>query len=191
MRSVKTLLLLLIVACIIATAIPASAYKGEYFNVSGRVTDANWNPIPGAYIELYDFDFNLITTQNTTAQGYFSFEGVSVTSNVFNIRVTYTDENGTAHKIPGYYIPAMTAKGDIKIESAKTRFDDYYLPGSQPLVSPTPVPTATPVPTVAPTPVPESGDSAVIYVLLFAGGFIAGASLATLACFLFMGRKKR
>lgn len=46
MRSAKTLLLLTFAAMLLSAALPASAVEGEYFSVSGTVTDANWNPHP-------------------------------------------------------------------------------------------------------------------------------------------------
>lgn len=190
MRSIKTLLTLLFGAMLLSMALPASAVEGVYFSVSGTLTDANWNPVPGAVITLYDFDFNRITTQDTNSQGYFSFEGVSVNSNVFNIRVFYTDESGVEHTLPGYYIPAMPAEGDIKIAGAKTHFDDYTLPGSQPRATPTPVPTSAPAPTATPLPAQASQDNTVVYMLLFISGAVAGASVATLACFVVMRTKK-
>lgn len=189
MRSAKTLLLLAFAAMLVSAALPASAVEGEYFSVSGTVTDANWNPIPGALITLYDFDFNRITTQNTNSQGYFSFEGVSVTSNVFNLRVIYTDESGAQHELPGYYIPAMTAKGDIRLDAAKTHYDDYTMPGSEPRATSTPMPTPTQAPAATPQPA-QSTDNTVVYMLLFVGGAIAGAAVATLACFIVMRTQK-
>jgi hypothetical protein len=189
MRSAKTLLLLTFAAMLLSAALPASAVEGEYFSVSGTVTDANWNPIPGALITLYDFDFNRITTQNTNSQGYFAFQGVSVKSNVFNLRVSYTDENGVSRSLPGYYIPAMTAKGDIKLDTAKTHYDDYTLPGSQPRLTATPAPTITAAPTATPQPA-QPADNTVVYLLLFIGGAIAGAAVATLACFVAMRTNK-
>ncbi len=189
MRSAKTLLLLIFAAMLLSAALPASALEGDYFSVSGTVTDANWNPIPGALITLYDFDFNRITTQTTNGQGYFSFQGVSVKSNVFNIRVSYTDENGVQHDLPGYYVPAMTAKGDIVLSGAKTHYDDYYLPGSQPKVTATPVPTPTQAPAATPQPA-QPADNTVVYVLRFSGGAIAGAAVATLACVVAMRSQK-
>lgn len=75
MRYTKTLLLLIFCAMLLAQAVQAVAVEGEYFSISGTVTDANWNPIPGALVTLYDNDFNRITTQYTTESGYFSFQG--------------------------------------------------------------------------------------------------------------------
>jgi hypothetical protein len=172
------------------TALPASATEGEYFSISGTVTDANWNPIPGALVTIYDNDFNRITTQNTNDQGYFSFQGVSVKSYLCNLRVSYTDASGTEHVLPGYYIPSQTARGTIELDPVQTHYDDYTLPGSQPRVTPTPVPTPTPAPTATPLPAPAHEDNTVVYMLLFIGGAIAGASVATLACFIAMRQKK-
>ncbi len=189
MRSTKTLLLLIFAAMLLSAALPATAVEGEIFSVSGTVTDANWNPIPGALITIYDLDFNRITTQNTNSQGYFFFQGVSVKSNVFNLKVSYTDENGVTHSLPGYYIPAMTAKGDIQLDTAKTHYDDYTLPGSQPRPTATPVPTPTAAPTAAPQPAQQT-DNTVQYMLMFIGGAVSGAAVATLACFVVMRTRK-
>jgi hypothetical protein len=186
MRSILTLIIGIM---LLATALPASAVEGEYFSLSGTVTDANWNPIPGALVSLYDNDFNQITTQDTNSQGYFAFQGVSVKSNVCHVRVSYTDSSGVEHKIPGYYIPAITAKGDIQVDPAQTHFDDYYLPGSQPKATPTPAPVPTSNPTATPVPVPANSDT-VTPVLLFLAGLLTGASVATLACFIVMRPKK-
>ncbi len=190
MRSIKTLLILLAGAALLAAALPASASEGQYFTVSGTVTDANWNPISGALVTVYDLDYNGIITQNTNEQGHFLIENITVKSNTFHLKVSYTDANGEVHTLPGYYIPAYTAKGDVVVDPAKTNFDFYTLPGSQPRVTPTPVPTATPVPTPLPTATPVPQDSNGLYVIMFIGGFISGASVALLGCIIFLRPRK-
>jgi hypothetical protein len=190
MRSTKTLLLLILGAAILTTALQASATEGVYFSISGNVTDANWNPIPGALVTLYDNDFNRIATQYTLANGYFSFEGISVKSYLCNVRIAYTD-NGTEYTIPGYYIPAYPAKDEQHIDPKQTHFDDYYLPDSKPLVTLTPTPVPTAAPTATPLPENTTDNSTVTLFLLFAGGFIAGASVATLACFIILRPNKK
>ncbi len=192
MRSTRTLLPLILCAMFAAMALPAYAVEGDYFSISGTVTDANWNPIPGAVVTLYDNDFNRITTQDTNENGSFYFQNVAAKTYLCTLRVSYT-ENGTAHDIPGYYIKHYPASGVQFVAPEETHYDNYYLPGSVPKVCPTPVatPTSTPDPTVAPGPA-DSNDSAVVSILLFVGGFIAGAAVATLACYIMMqpGRKK-
>lgn len=186
----KTLLILLAGAALLAVALPASASDGVYFSVSGTVTDANWNPIPGALVTVYDNEFNRIITQDTNALGNFLIENVTVKSNTFHLTVSYTDANGEEHDLPGYYIPAITAKGDVKIDPAKTNFDFYTLPGSQPRITPTPIPTPTPYPTAVPTADPAPQDSNAVYVIVFISGFLTGASLALLACIVFLRPRK-
>lgn len=107
-----------------------------------------------------------------------------------NVRVTYV-EGGTEHKLPGYYIPSYPAKGEQQIDPKQTHYDDYYLPGSVPRVSPTPTvaPTATPAPT--PMPAAELNNNVVTSISLFVGGFIAGAAVATLACFILLRSPKK
>ncbi len=175
MRPSKTLLLCM--AMLAAMSLPASAVEGDYFTISGTVTDANWNPIPGALVTLYDSDFNRITTQDTTASGNFSFEGVSTKTNMCIIRISYTDANGT-YSIPGYYIPALPAHGRQRLTPEQAHYDNFYLPGSRPRVTPaaTLSPTNAPVPTAAPD--NSQGNQA----LTFAGGFAIGAASAVLGC---------
>ncbi|HTX43487.1 MAG TPA: carboxypeptidase-like regulatory domain-containing protein [Methanocella sp.] len=185
MRSVKTLLLCIFFSLLLAQAFRAAAYEGNYFSIYGTVTDANWNPIPGALVTLYDNDFNRITTQDTNANGSFYFQGVSVKTNLCNVRVSYT-EGGTEHRIPGYYIPAYPANGDQRVDPKQTHFDDYYLPGSQPRETPTPMPSLTPTDT--PLPPPASDDSQGTEALIFSGGFIGGLVTATLACLIVFRR---
>jgi hypothetical protein len=187
MRSTKTLLLLLFCSLLLAQAFRATAYEGVYFSISGTVTDANWNPIPGALVTLYDNDFNRITTQYTTESGYFSFQGVSVKSNLCNMRVTYT-EGGIEHRIPGYYIPAYPANGEQHIDPDQTHFDDYYLPGSMPKETPTPAPVPTLTPAATPVTDTASDSSQVTQAIIFAGGFIAGSITAALASLIVLRR---
>lgn len=186
MRSVKTLLPVFLL--LLAAALPASATEGVYFSISGSVTDANWNPIPGALVTLYDNDFNRITTQDTNAQGYFAFEGVSVRSNLCNIRIAYTDADGVVHDLPGYYMPSYTASGNILIDPDQTHFDFYTLPGSVPRATPTPMPTAIVEPTALPTVAPGNGTTDPL--VLFSGGFLAGACVAALVCIMAFRLKK-
>jgi len=190
MRFTKTLLTALAGIALIFAALPAHAVDGDYFSISGTVTDANWNPIPGALVILYDNDFNQVTTQDTTSNGYFAFEGVSVKTNLCNLRISYKDAEGTVHELPGYYIPSQTAHGTIELNATMTHYDDYALPGSQPRATPTPVPTPTPAPTTAPTadPVPQNDNG--LYLILFFSGFLTGASMSLLACIVFMRPRK-
>lgn len=188
MRSVKTLFLC-ILCVFLAAAIPASALDGTYFSLSGYVTDANWNPIQGAVVTLYNNDFDRVTTTVTTESGYFAFEGVSVKTNLCSVRISYT-EGGVEHEIPGYYIPALTASGDIRLAANQTHYDNYYLPGSQPHVTPTPTPSPTPSPTAAPSPT-EAPVSQCAQALIFAGGFAIGAITATLTCFIVFRHRRK
>ena len=191
MRPTKTLLVLLIgVVLLAASLLPAHAVQGDYFSVSGTVTDANWNPVPGAVVSLYDNDFNIITTQRTTAQGYFSFQGVSVKTNLCNLGVLYTDSDGVDHQLPSYYIPAFTAKDDVQLDPKQTHYDDYTMPGSIPHTTPVPTPTPTPDPTVVPTADPAPSDNTMVYILLFIGGFTTGASVALLGCIVVLRPRK-
>ena len=187
MRTAKTLLLCILVTMLAAMPLPASAVVGDYFSVSGRVTDANWNPIPGALVTLSDNDFNRITTQNTNGNGYFSFERVSVKTNLCNVRISYTDGNGTYY-LPGYYIPAFNAHGEQQLTPEQTHFDNYYLPGSQPHVTPTPMPVPTLAPANTPAPTAVSDDGQATQALIFGGGFIGGMVTATLACLIIFRR---
>lgn len=187
MCSLKIPLLAAMGALLLILALPGQATQGEYFSVSGTVTDANWNPIQGALVTLFDNDFNRVTTQETTAAGYFSFQGVSVKSNLCNVRISYTDNTGVDHDIPGYYIPAQTAKGTIVLGPNMTHYDDYALPGSVPHPTPTPDPP-TPTPAPSPTPEPSTGDSR-RDALFFICGFLAGASAALLAFIIFLRPK--
>ncbi len=68
------------------------------------------------------------------------------------------------------------ANGVQAIDTSETHFDNYYVVGSMPRISPTPTstPTVTPTPTPEPTAVPD--NSMVPSILIFAGGFIGGAS---------------
>jgi hypothetical protein len=189
MRSVKTLLLLLFCALLPAMSLQASAVEGEYFSISGTVTDANWNPIQGALVTLFDNDFNRITTQDTNQNGSFYFQNMEVKTYLCTVRVSYT-EGGTVHDIPGYYIKHYPANGVQLIASEETHYDDYYLPGSMPRVSPTVA--ATPVDTPSPAAAPVANpDSAVTGMLLFVGGFIAGLAVATLASFIVLRRSPK
>ncbi len=180
MCSAKTLLLCFLCAVLLATPLPASAVEGDYFSISGTVTDANWNPIQGALVTLYDNEFNRITTQYTSESGYFAFEGVSVKTNLCQIRISYTDSSGT-HDLPGYYIPAITAHGDQHIDPRQSHYDDFYLPGSVPRITPTPTPDPTATPAEAPAPT-ASPVSQTAQALIFGGGFALGAVTAALAC---------
>jgi len=190
MRSTKTLLLLIFCAMLLAQAVQAVAVEGEYFSISGTVTDANWNPIPGALVTLYDNYFNRITTQDTNENGNFYFQNVMTKTYLCTVRVSYT-ENGTTHNIPGYYIKHYPANGVQYIGPEETHFEDYYLPGSVPRVSTTPTvaPTAAPAPTSMPA--AELNNNAVTNILLFVGGFIAGTAVATLACFILLRSPKK
>jgi len=188
MRSAKTLLLLIFAAMLLSAALPASAVEGEYFSVSGTVTDANWNPIPGALITIYDLDFNRITTQNTNSQ-----------ATSFSRRereVERLQPQGIVHRRerrgpqPSWLLhTGDDREGDIQLDAAKTHYDDYTLLGSQPRPTATPVPTPTAAPAATPQPSRQS-DNTVVYVLLFAGGAVAGAAVATLACFIVMRTQK-
>jgi hypothetical protein len=165
---------------LLATSLPASAVYGDYFSISGRVTDANWNPIQGALVTLYDNEFNRITTQDTNENGYFAFEGVNVKTNLCQVRISYTDASGT-YDLPGYFIPAITAHGDQHIDPKQTHYEDFYLPGSVPRVTPTPTPGPTGTPTDVPVPT-ESPEGQATQALIFGGGFVVGAVTAALAC---------
>jgi len=181
MRSMKTPLLCMLCAVLAAMPLPAHAVVGDYFSISGTVTDANWNPIPGALVTLYDNDFNRITTQDTNENGYFAFQGVSVKTNLCHVRISYT-EGGVEYIIPGYYIPAFPAHGEQRIDPEQSHFDDYYLPGSVPRVTPTPTPAPTSAPTDPPVPAPASGGSQATQAIIFIGGFVIGLATGTLTC---------
>jgi hypothetical protein len=193
MRSTKTLILLMFCAMLLAQALHATAVEGDYFSISGTVTDANWSPIQGALVTLYDNDFNPITTQDTNEYGHFYFQNVAVKTYLCTVRVSYT-ESGAVHSIPGYYIKHYPANGIQSVAPEETHYDNYYLPGSMPKVCTTPAvtPTATPAPTAVPA--AEPNNSAVTSILLFVGGFIAGSAVATLACYILLwppGRDER
>ncbi len=187
MRSAKTLLLLLFCALLLAQAVSATAVEGDYFSISGTVTDGNWNPIPGALATLYDNDFNRITTQDTNQNGSFYFQNVAVKTYLCTVRVSYT-ESGTVHNIPSYYIKHYPASGEQFIAPEETHYDNYYLPGSKPRETPTqtPVPTLTPADT--PVPASASDNGQITQALIFAGGYIGGLVTATLACLIIFRR---
>lgn len=184
MRSAITPLFCILCAMLMVMSLPASAVEGESFSISGTVTDANWNPIPGALVTLYDNDFNRITTQDTNQNGSFYFQNVVVRSYLCTVRVSYT-ENGTVHDIPGYYIKHYPASGAQLIAPGETHFDNYYLPGSIPRVCPTPAVTPAATPTV---PAAEPNGNAATGILLFVGGFTAGSITATLASLIVLRR---
>jgi hypothetical protein len=183
----KTLLSLLFGSLLLAQAFYAMAYEGESFSISGTVTDGNWNTMPGALVTLYDGEFNVITSQDTNQNGSFYFQNMILKTSTCTVRVSYI-ENGTVHSLPGYYTKFHPASGEQSFAPDETHFDDYYLPGSVPRVCPTPAvtPVATPAPTAAQAADPN--NNVVVSILLFAGGFIAGASLATLACYIVLKR---
>ncbi len=185
MRSAKTLLLLLFCALLLAQAVSATAVEGDYFSISGTVTDGNWNPIQGALVTLYDGNFNRITTQDTNQNGNFYFQNIAVKTNTCTVRVSCT-ENGTVHDIPGYYIKFYPASSAQSVAREETHYDNYYLPGSKPRETPTPAPALTP--TDAPVPATASDNSQVTQALIFIGGFIAGSITATLACLIVFRR---
>jgi len=187
MCPMKTLLSLLFGSLLLAQAFYAMAYEGESFSISGTVTDGNWNTMPGALVTLYDGEFNVITSQDTNQNGSFYFQNMILKTSTCTVRVSYI-ENGTVHSLPGYYTKFHPASGEQSFAPDETHFDDYYLPGSVPRVCPTPAvtPVATPAPTAAQAADPN--NNVVVSILLFAGGFIAGASLATLACYIVLKR---
>ncbi len=191
MRPTRTLLLFIIGATLAMMALPAHALEGEYFMLSGTVTDANWNPISGADVVLYDNYVDRVINSTTTDQnGNFAFEHVTIKTNLCTVGVSYT-EGGTTYKIPGYNINHYPANGVQKVDLKDTHFNDYYLIGSTPQISATPTvaPTATAVPT--PLPITGSDNSPVPSILLFLGGSISGAVVATLACFIVLRPPKR
>jgi hypothetical protein len=191
MRSVKTLLLLSLCALLLALAAPAFAVEGDSFAIYGTVTDANWNPVPGALVTLFDNDMNQIITQNTDRNGNFSFENMVVKTSLCTVHVTYIDAGGVRHDIPSYYIKRYWAKDVQQVDPRESHYDDYYLPGSMPRVTPTAEPTATALPTAVPSPTPDPGNGLMTNILVFIGGSVAGAAVATLACFMVLRPKKK
>lgn len=190
MRLTKTLLFLMSCALLLALSSPAIAIKGEYFTLSGTVTDANWNPIPNATVTLYDNNFVTIATNTTDSNGNFTFSDQNVSTYTCTVRVQFT-QGGTTYQIPDYYFTWFNAAGIQQVDPSETHYEDYYVPGSVPRVSPSPtmaptiLPTITPMPTVAPT-----TYSPILSDMLFtAGGFIAGAAIAALACFILLRRR--
>ena len=189
MRSMKTLLLLIFGAMLLAGASQAFAINGN-FTISGTVSDANWNPVPGANVTLYDNQFNIIAIQLTDANGNFLLENMNASTYTCTVRVQIT-EGGTTFKIPDYYFKWYPASGVQYVDPSESHFDNYYMIGSKPRVSPapTPLPAETPTPTPEPTAVPRT--DMVPSVLIFAGGFIAGVIVATLVCFFLMRSPKK
>jgi hypothetical protein len=189
MRSTKTLLLLIFGAMLLAGASQAFANNGN-FTISGTVTDANWNPVPGANVTVYDNQFNVIRIQTTDANGQFFMEELNASTFTYKVHVEII-EGATTYQVEDYMSKWHQANGVQSIDTSETHFDNYYMVGSMPRVSPTPtpLPTVTPTPTPEPTAVPE--DSLVPSILLVAGGFIGGAIVATLVCFFFMRARKK
>ena len=189
MRLTKTLLFLIFCAVLLALAAPSMAVKGDNFTLSGTVTDDNWNPVQNATVTLYDNNFAVIATNTTDAGGNFRFSNLYVSTYTCTIRVQVT-EDGTTYKIPDYYFDWYDAEGLLAVDPNQTHYEDFYVPGSVPHATPSPtmaptiMPTITPEPTDAPSP-----DSPLISAgLPAAGGFIAGAAIATLACLIVLRR---
>jgi len=188
MRFIKIFLPSVLCILLAALAYPAFAVEGVYFTISGTVTDANWNPIYGADVELYDnYVDHVINTTKTDGNGEFVFENVTVKTNLCTVRVSYT-EGGTTYKIPGYAILHYPATGVQRVDPRETHFDDYHIPGSRPRATPTPTPMPTATPTATPLPSQDPGISVTLGVLLFIGGFASGALIAAIACFIVMRR---
>jgi hypothetical protein len=183
----KTLLSLLFGSLLLAQAFYAMAYEGESFSISGTVTDGNWNTMPGALVTLYDGEFNVITSQDTNQNGSFYFQNMILKTSTCTVRVSYI-ENGTVHSLPGYYTKFHPASGEQSFAPDETHFDDYYLPGSVPRVTPTPTPLPTMTPSDTPIPDAASENSQTTQALIFAGGYIGGMITATLACLIIFRR---
>jgi hypothetical protein len=186
MHLTKTLLFLMSCAVLMALSSPALAIKGDNFTLFGTVTDANWNPVQNATVTLYDNNFVSIATNTTDTSGNFMFSDMNVSTYTCTIRVQVV-QGGTTHIIPDYYFSWFNADGIQRVDSNETHYEDYYVPGSVPRVSPSPtmsptiLPTITPMPTATPDPASPMSD-----ILFGAGGFIAGAAIATLACFILL-----
>jgi hypothetical protein len=191
MRYAKTFLLLILGMVLLSIAAPAFALSNEFFTLNGTVSDANWNPVPGANVTLYDNKFNDIANTVTNVNGNFLFQDENVTTYTCTVRVQLM-EGGTLYKIPDYYFLWYRAVGNLSVSPAETHFEDYYVYGSKPMACPTPMPTAMPTFTPIPTVVPTAGnDTTVPDILLFVGGFAAGAVIATLACFFLMHSSRK
>src|SRR5208337_1469107 len=185
MRCAKTFLLLILGLVLLSVAAPAFALPNEFFTMNGTVSDANWNPVPGANVTLYDNKFDVIATTVTDSNGNFIFRDENASTYTCTVRVQLM-EGGTLYKIPDYYFLWYRALGNLSVTPDETHFEDYYVYGSKPRACPTPMPTAIPTSTPLPTAVPTPANDTLVDILLLAGGFAAGAIIATLACFILM-----
>lgn len=169
----------LFITAAVAVLLAAPAFATGNFTISGTVSDANGAPIQGADVTLADNYEHPVKTIKTDANGNFLFEDANVSTNLCALLVSYYDGNTTI-KLPGYYIKRYPASGIQHVDPSESRFDFYTLPGSTPNVTaaPTIIATPTPIPTTEPA---ASGNDILSSMLIFAGGFIAGAAVVSLA----------
>lgn len=81
----------LLILCIMFTALSHCAAASGPFSVSGIVTDAGGNPVPGASVSLVNSYQKTEKTTTTNATGYFDFTNVRSDTGTVTIKVSYSD----------------------------------------------------------------------------------------------------
>jgi hypothetical protein len=143
---------LLIVFC----AIPALAVAST---IDGVVTDADGRPVPGAVVTLFDSSRAEVTSVDTGAGGRFVFDSVQLNTDLFTIRVFYTDRHQSYTNV-AYLTKWFPSKDAISIDKKDTRLEGYH--------KTTPTPSTIIPPVNLPFPVSTPGFSAPGTVLILA-----------------------
>ena len=97
------------------------------FSVSGEVTDANGNPVPGAIVTLIDSNFNVLGTKTTGDDGTYNFLNVVSNTGTVKVEVNIT-KDGVTYAVPSYYTNWVNAEGIQIIPSSQTQISDYPPP---------------------------------------------------------------
>jgi hypothetical protein len=137
-----SLTLLAAALAIIFCAIPALAVTST---INGIVTDTDGRPVPGAVVTVFDSNRAEVTSVDTGADGRFIFDQIQLNTDLFTIRVFYTDRHQSYTNI-AYLTKWFPSKGDISIDPKDTRLEGYHkitptTPVNPPVKLPMPVST--------------------------------------------------
>lgn len=106
----------------------ASASSSTVALVTGHVTDANCDPVPGAEVVLYDDLYNALGNATTNSTGGFNFTDLNTASGSFKVKATYR-ANGKTYESQlqnSNWTPVVN--GTVTIDPADSRISVYPEP---------------------------------------------------------------
>jgi uncharacterized protein YfaS (alpha-2-macroglobulin family) len=97
-------------------------------SVMGKVTDANGNPIHGAYVTMVDTNYQQVVRTISDANGDFEFVSVNLGTDTFKMLTSYTDGNKTYTVPPEHAAWHSSDLSTAFINQTETQLSDYVLP---------------------------------------------------------------